>query len=389
MANLKVLMMGGRRCGKTSVLSSLFHQMIHTSEIYEILTVADKTILETKEVNGVKEIQESLSNKRLELQSFLETDRKGPEFLVDKGPTRHFWNYYMQVSLPGTNKTMNIEFRDSAGEFFDHGGNHTKETLDYLKDCDVFVIVVDTPYLMQNDDAIACAANVTDSIHSFITSIDEFSGDKQGAKLVLFVPMKCEKWIQEEKKIGIEDVKRRIYKLYAPTISNLQKRNNTEVSIIPVQTAGDIAFSQMRKAYTVATADGKVIKCSKVTDNLVIKSDSEMYYLQEGDILNPDMEAVFKFDDDSLDIERPSAWFRHTKNPPKYAPKNCEQVALHILRFMFNKARNNQNTAWFNQFFRSIFGRITFNDLNNTIVELTNSGLIKDTGDGIEIIKRL
>lgn len=387
MANLKVLMMGGRRCGKTSVLSSLFHQMIHTSQINNILTVADKTIQETKEVNGLIERQESLNEKRLELQWFLQT-YKASDFLVDKGPTIHFWSYYMRVSLPGTNKTMNIEFRDSAGEFFDHGGNHTQETLDYLKDCDVFVIVVDTPYLMQND-AIACAANVTDSIHSFITSIDEFSGDKQGAKLVLFVPMKCEKWIQDEKKIEIEDVKRRIYELYAPTISHLQQRNNTEVSIIPVQTAGNIAFSEMRKAYTVATADGKVIKCSKVTDKIVIKSDGEMYSLQDGDILNPDMEAVFKFDDDSLNIERPSAWFCHTNNQPKYAPKNCEQVALHILRFMFNKARNNQNTAWFNQFFRRIFGRITFNDLNNTIVALTSSGLIKDTGDGIEIIKRL
>lgn len=384
MANLKVLMMGGRRCGKTSVLSSLFHQMIHTSEINKILTVADRTIQETKAVNGLIERQESLNEKRLELQWFLQT-YKASDFLVDKGPTRHFWRYYMRVSLPGTNKTMNIEFRDSAGEFFDHGGNHTQETLNYLKDCDVFVIVVDTPYLMQND-AIACAANVTDSIHSFITSIDEFSGDKQGAKLVLFVPMKCEKWIQDKQ---IEEVKSRIYKLYAPTISHLQKRDNTEVSIIPVQTAGDIAFSKMRKAYTVATADGKVIKCSKVTDKTFIKSDGEMYALQEGDILNPDMEAVFKFDDDSLNIERPSAWFSHTNKQPKYAPKNCEQVALHILRFMFNKARNNQNTAWFNQFFRSIFGRITFNDLNNTIVELTNSGLIKDTGDGIEIIKRL
>lgn len=382
MASLKVLMMGGRRCGKTSVLSSLFDQMIHAKQINSILTVSDKTILENKEVNGVKEKQESLSNKRLELQSFLGA-YKASDFLVDKGPTRHYWNYNMQVSLAGTNKTMNIEFRDSAGEFFDHGGQHSQETLDYLKNCDVFVIVVDTPYLMQND-AIACAANVTDSIHSFITSIDEFSGDKQGAKLVIFVPMKCEKWIQEEK---IEDVKSRICELYAPTISHLQKRNNTEVSIIPVQTAGDIAFSEMRKAYTVASTTGSVIRCSKVTDKIVIKSNGDMYSLRDGDILNEDIDATFMYDGEHLDVERPSAWFHHTNPTPKYAPKHCEQVALHILRFMLNKARNIQSTSWFSQFFRSIFGRITLNDLNNTIVEMTNSGLIKDTGDGIERIK--
>ena len=77
----------------------------------------------------------------------------------------------------------------------------------------------------------------------------------------------------------------------------------------------------------------------------------------------------------------------YNKYMHKYTPKHCEQVALHILRFMFNKARNNQSTSWFSQLFRSIFGRITLNDLNNTIVEMTNSGLIKDTGDGIERIK--
>lgn len=377
-----MLMMGGRRCGKTSVLSSLFYQMIHDRRINDILTVADKTILETKLVGGVAEKQEGLSNKRLELQSFL-TAYKASDFLVDKGPTRHFWTYNMQISLAGTNKTMSIEFRDSAGEFFDQGGRHSQETMDYLNDCDVFVIVVDTPYLMR-DDAVADAANVTDSIHTFITSVDAYSNDKQGAKLVLFVPMKCEKWILEGK---IEEVKRRINERYSPTISYLLRRVNTEVSIIPVQTAGSIAFSEMRPAYTVTNATGNVIRCSKVTDRTVIKSDGDMYSLRDGDVLNPDMEAVFKFDDESLDIERPSAWFHHTSRPPKYAPKHCEQVALHILRFMFNKARNNQSTAWFNQFFRRIFGRITLNDLNNTIVEMTNSCLIKDTGDGIERIK--
>lgn len=53
MANLKVLMMGGRRCGKTSALASLFDQMIH-GKTNEFLTVCDKTILEEK--NGENRI---------------------------------------------------------------------------------------------------------------------------------------------------------------------------------------------------------------------------------------------------------------------------------------------------------------------------------------------
>lgn len=395
MANLKVLMMGGRRCGKTSLLSSLFDQMIHTPEIFELLTVSDQTILETQEFewNGgrVSEMQESLYDKKLELKKFLKT-YKPSAFLVDAGPTRAFWKYYMQIQLAGTRKMMTMEFLDVPGEFFDRGKNdgdkeqnkkhqeHIKEVEEYVKECDVFVIVVDTPYLMHDDDTVVEAASLADSIHAFITHIDAKSS---GAKLFLFVPMKCEKWIHKGE---IAEVKNRIYKWYAPIMMHLQQRakrvGNTEISIIPVQTAGGIEFSEMRKAYTVTQQrSGKTIKCSMITNKKLLNEEGTIFEIQDGDILNEDIEATF-----NETIERPYTWFQHISNPPKYAPKHCEQVALHILRFMLNKARNNQNTGWFAQFFKRIFGEITIKDLNNTIVEMTNQGLIKDTGDGIERI---
>ncbi len=385
MGNLKVLMMGGRRCGKTSALASLFDQMKNTPAIFKLLTVADKTILETKidPITLKEEKQEPLNIKKLELQSFLRKYNPS-DFLVDKGPTRNWWFYNMQISLAGTNKTMNMEFRDAAGEFFDHGGAHTDEATKYINDCDVFVVIVDTPYLMSDDDSVVCAANVTDSIHSFLTSIDEKSDEKLAPKFVLFVPIKCEKWIQEGK---INEVNEKILKVYAPTISHLKNRDNTELSIIPIQTAGGIVFSEMRQSWVIINQEGEVKKCSKVTENTVVLGNGEMYYKKPEDVLNPDPEGNFKFDKENIDIERPSSWFHHNSKSPKYTPHNCEQIALHILRFMLNKARKNQSNNSIIQFFRSIFGAITLNDLNNTIVELTNRGLIKDTGDGIKRIK--
>ena len=383
MGNLKVLMMGGRRCGKTTALASLFDQMKHTPAIYELLTVADKTILETKTIDGVSEKQEGLNNKKLELQSFLR-NYNSSDFLVDKGPTRNFWLYNMQITLAGTNKTMNMEFRDSAGEFFDYGGAHTNETMQYVKDCDVFIVVVDTPYLMCDDDAVSCAANATDSIHTFLSSIDENSDEIQEAKFVMFVPIKCEKWIHEGK---INEVNQKIRQVYGPSINHLKNRDNTEISIIPIQTAGSIDFSEMREPYVVVSPDGTLRKCSKVTDKTVILSNGKMCSIKPEDVLNEDPDGVFKFDDDSLDIKRPSSWYHHSSKEPKYAPQNCEQIALHVLRFMLNKARKNQSSNRFVQFFRGVFGAITLNDLNNTIVELTNKGLIKDFGDGIERIQ--
>ena len=384
MANLKVLMMGGRRCGKTSALASLFDQMKNTPDIYKLLTVADKTILETKiDATGKEEKQEPLNNKKLELQNFLKKYNPN-DFLVDKGPTNNYWLYNMQISLAGTNKTMNMEFRDAAGELFDYGGAHSNQTMQYVKDCDVFVVIVDTPYLMCDDDAIVCAANVTDSIHTFLSSIDENADGCVEPKFILFVPIKCERWIHEGK---INEVNERIHQIYAPTINHLKNRENTEIAIIPIQTAGSIDYSEMRDSYIVVTSDGKAKKCSKVTDRTVVLENGEMYSIKSDEILNEDPEGMFRFDDDTLDFKRPSLWFHHNSKDPKYAPKNCEQIALHILRFMLNKARRNQSNNRIVQFFRSIFGAITLNDLNNTIVELTGRGLIKDAGEGIERIK--
>ena len=42
MSSLKVLMMGGRRCGKTSALASLFDQMVNGAT-NQFLTVSDRT----------------------------------------------------------------------------------------------------------------------------------------------------------------------------------------------------------------------------------------------------------------------------------------------------------------------------------------------------------
>lgn len=397
MANLKVLMMGGRRCGKTSALASLFDQMTNTQDIYSLLTVADKTILEVKTTsNGDEEKQEKLANKKLELQSFLKKYTSS-DFLVDKGPTKNYWLYKMQIALAGTSKTMMMEFRDAAGEFFDHGGQHTTETLKYVQDCDVFIVVIDTPYLMCDDDAVCDAANVTDSIHSFLTSIDKDSNNNQelSPRMVMFVPIKCEKWLHEGK---ISDVNDKIKAKYAPTIQHLMARGEMEISIVPVETAGGIEFSEMREAWIISSNGGRIIgkdnkpigspdfpytKCSKTTSKTYILENGVPYALKDGDLPNLDPEAVFKFDNEDLDIPRPASWYHLWNNAPKYQPHNCEQIALHVLRFYLNVTKKHRNGGWWERFLGR-FGRITLQDLNNTIVELYNRGMIKDDKDGIE-----
>ena len=379
MANLKVLMMGGRRCGKTSALASLFDQMQH-GKTNEFLTVSDQTKPEVKD--GEK--KELLLKKRMELKNFIDQG-KNKTFLADKGPTDHFWTYMLQMQIPGnSDKSMNIEFIDGNGEFFEAGGRHHDVTVAFVKECDVFVVIVDTPYLMAGSTVEAESANIIDSIHTFLMQIDNQNGRK--SKQVIFVPIKCEKWVKEGK---IDEVVKVVEDKYDATIKDLKASNKTEISIIPIETAGDIIFAELKEPYILFnTSNNSQTRCAKVSDRMVMLPNGEHKKIADEEVLNDDPEGVFKFGEEVSDIVRRNAWF-HLRHEPKaeYSPHNCEQLPLHIVRFMFNKKKKE---AWGGVVGKliSFFGGISSTDMQDALDKLSQANLIKDSGEGIKIIKK-
>lgn len=386
---LKVLMMGGRRCGKTSALASLFDQMIHGAT-NEYLTVCDDTISETKvdPVTQKEEVKDLLVNKKLELKRFIEKGGNNT-FLVDAGPTRNFWDYKLRVQIPGTSKSTTLLFRDSAGEFFDAGGKHHANVVNFVQDCDVFVVVIDTPYLMTGSESESEAANVVDSIHTFLTQIDNDGGRKE--KLVIFVPIKCEKWIQEGK---IDGVVQKVEETYDATIKHLMATGKTEISIVPIQTAGDILFSELRDAYTLYNPlTKKRIKCSKESDRLVILKNGKYHKVGASEVVEEDMDATFVYLDkegrEHSSIQRPAAWYHlPIDRKAAYNPHNCEQLPLHIIRFMFNKMEKRAPGGIWGKLANWVFGTITKADLQQALSGLSQKGLIKDNVEGIKTLKR-
>lgn len=392
MAALKVLMMGGRRCGKTSALASLFDQMINGS-VNEYFTVADRTILETKGF----EKQDSLGDKTLELQNMLETNKGNSNiFLVDKSPTRNFWLYKLLLQIPGTHREMEIEFRDSAGEFFESSGIHETETSDYIKECDVFVVVIDTPYLMGSveettkdvcPESINLGTNRVKDIQNFLTHINDNEG--KDAKMVVFVPLKCEKWVKERR---INEVTKRIKEVYGNCIKNLKAYSKMNITIIPMETSGNILFSELRKAYLYNDVEGPV-RCCKIDDDIIRLENGDNEPLMEGEIIQPDPEAVIA----GTNLLRPYSWYHINPDDASFAPRNCEQLPLHIIRFMLAKlydAETQKSSFWPDWLtkiidkLKLIFGSMNPKELQEKIGEMQRNGIIKDSGYGIEIIKK-
>lgn len=367
-------MMGGRRCGKTSALASLFDQMIH-GKTNEFLTVCDKTVLEEKD--GEK--QDSLTGKRLELEHFI-SKGKNNTFLADKGPTMNYWKYVLQLQIPGTDKRMEIEFLDVPGSFLQNEKIHLMEIISFVNESDIIVVVVDTPYLMVGSKEIAEAANAIDTILTLLMQVDCHETKK--AKQILFVPVKCEKWVKEGK---IDNVSEKVEEMYHPIIRDFRSSYKNELSIIPVETAGDILFSELKDPYVLFNQKTQSqIICAKLSDRIVLLSDGKVRKITEDEIIINDPCSVFRLCDDGKCFNRPKAWF-HLRNEPKavFSPHNCEQILLHIIRFMYQKKKS-EYSSFIIERRPTFFGNISLNDIENLLGRLSRANLIKDNKEGIK-----
>lgn len=364
---LKVLMVGGRRCGKTSALAVMFEQMIN-GVINNFFTVSDATVYETKE----GDTQDTLTSKTTELKLFLEKPTT-KTFLVDSNPNIHDWKYACKLALRGTpRKHFEIEYTDVPGEWW-RSGTHDEEINNYVAQHDVFVVMVDTPYLMETSAAMCDAVNCISDIHNALTNINDQKGTK--AKMVVFVPIKCEKWVKDGK---IKEVVDKLKSAYSVPIKALSAYSKMSICILPIETAGNILFREFRDAFLL---NGNLPKdrCCQLSNTKVRMADGSTKELRENDKLNPDINAILG----TLGIPRQYSWF-YAKNSG-YEPRNCDQLALHILKFYVQKFQreNARGVIW-----TILFGGISRNEMLQKMQEIHVSGIIKENVDGIEYLKK-
>ena len=187
----------------------------------------------------------------------------------------------------------------------------------------------------------------------------------------------------------IDEVVKAIEDKYDATIRDLKASNKTEISIVPIETAGDIIFAELKEPYILFnTSNNKQTRCARISDRMVMLPDGKHKKIADDEVLNEDPQGVFKFGEEASDIIRPNAWFSLRHEPKaEYTPHNCEQLPLHIVRFMFNKRKSE---AWGGIIgdLISFFGGISAKDMQKALDNLSQANLIKDSGEGIKILKK-
>lgn len=425
--SLKVLMMGGPRTGKTSALAGLVDSMI-SGEVSKLISVRDVTesdAAKQKLAQKVEHLKETL------IHSY------GRTIIVDDSKTEAYQRYIIDFAIPGTDGKMSIIFTDANGEFFESGREHSSEICQIVKESDVFVIAIDTPSLMEAvnsknllmNEAVNKAINNVGDIHNFITYLDDKNG--ADAKMVIFVPLKCEKWAREGR---LDEVAARVRDVYAVPIQALSNFKNVEVDIIPIQTVGSIVFSEHLKSYLCISGNDSPLRCSLVDGKRKVRfANGEVRKIDTTDVLKVDPQSPIR---EGSSILRPNSWF--TIVSKSYSPHNCEQLAYYILRFvlakyLFVKERiENRNeiekrdVLWkiknvrkavvnvtkeiirevmvtreipsadviYNAFYYIIrtvvkyFGTINYEQLHNLVRSLNEQSMIKSKGEGICCLKK-
>ena len=269
---VKVLMMGAKRVGKTSLLAALS----------EDATLEEAT--RGTNLTMIPEYSEPIQEAGRRMNDLFDftiphEDGETPKnvfkrFKINKGGTEGYRDFSIKLSIKGANKASRyaIGFKDIAGEYIDGHADGTlddemtNELISWVKESDVLLITIDSILLMEeggsNDHA-----NRVDDVCNLVTEMcekNELDKDAQKKnKLILFVPTKCEKYfhihleeiadpaIRNMRRVDImEQMNNRIKEKYAKIFDYCAEGDRKELYqlvITPIVTLGNIEFACYEK----------------------------------------------------------------------------------------------------------------------------------------------
>ncbi len=225
---LSICMMGPRSVGKTTVLTSIFHesqsQICEGSSIYLKALDGNTSMLNDYHTMLVDAVaKKNASN--------LPASSTVSEFQFGLG-------------LAGRKESVRLTIRDFPGEYLTSTlKSDREEVYNFMANATVILIAIDTPYLMEEEGRCNNDKNKIDIVTHYLK--DNVSAVKD--KLVLFVPLKCERYLHDGK---LEQVSEKVKDAYAD-LTDFFGQNNIASFVTPIITLGGIEFDHMEQSETV------------------------------------------------------------------------------------------------------------------------------------------
>lgn len=317
-ATMKACMMGPRSVGKTTVLTSVFFDSSKSFAHTNLKFVADE------------ETQDLMSTRHIELLHVFDERRSVhdvPE--VGLSATNQIHTFRYEFGLKNKKTCVDLEIKDFPGEFVEDP-LYQDEIRTFVNESNTIIIALDTPHLMERGGEYNEAKNKVSIISDFLL---EQLIRMEGDKLILLVPLKCEKYFYEKR---IEEVSDAVEKAYRVLIGKIKEEYVQRVTcaITPILTMGGVVFDSLDESS-----------------------------------LTPDGYPV-------------AARYRFYERHPEFAPMFCAQPLYYLLSYVTRQYEENKSKGnFFSRMFSALFNLFSSDiDLLNELKAMNKYRLTDKNG---------
>ncbi len=366
---LNVVMLGASRSGKTSILASMLNNVRNpnadnnVNKHFYVRDISDYSGIEDS--NRLEEI--SLQANVDGMQDLLMPSAgniyvpKMAKLTGSKACFTYAFDVKAKMNDLVSEQKIDINFLDIPGELC--SCSKFNMITDEISKAQLLIVAVDVPSLMYAKETgkqslntvMNCPEEVFDAAQllgtgNFCDIKDEKKRNKELANLlrmVIFVPIKCEYWLQNGKRKEIYD---EIKHVYANTIEHMTRYNNAQALILPIETIGSCVFDhhseennslillyakppKNKQHISEDTIDGySAVRCERISERRVRLKNGVFYDLAPEDkLINAKSRKHHPYCYDGGSKLIPYVWFKPTSS--KYAPKYCELLFCQILKF--------------------------------------------------------
>lgn len=228
---LKITMLGASGVGKTSLLTSIYDQFDKIIGVTNLQLIPDnqsRIILDTR-LQELKSLVDEISL------------RAGEGNVGDQQPRKFVFNLCQTGKKASS---LKLEFQDFPGGYIELP-QHRDSVKTYLKESGVVLIAIDTPALMEREGRWHEDVNKPETVRKLFTEVYQ---NLNSPRLVIFVPVKCEKYVKNDR--DASELLRRIREKYSALLNFFRADallDKTAVVVTPVQTVGSLEFSRVEK----------------------------------------------------------------------------------------------------------------------------------------------
>lgn len=248
---MSICMLGARGVGKTSVITSMYYSLKQAVEGTNLFLIAEGAT------------DDILREKKQCLQQIFDGFHEEDEFMKEGGiagdskETVFSFNYGMNSA----NVNIGLEIRDYPGEYLI---SNPQTVAEYVREADAVLVAIDTPCLMEEGGCFNNGKNRPEVVSRFLME----HLPKGEEKLIIFVPLKCERYANEGR---LGEVRERIKEVYAELLDYLRDKENVNgmklkicCVIAPIKTLGGVEFDSFEYSFdgslsTQTLSDGSLI----------------------------------------------------------------------------------------------------------------------------------